>query len=257
MMQRTVTNLGLMEKEIVPPELIGVPPKDAMESLVRSVVRILLLLQAKPTTPRRHCLLGCWNPPVPAPRICDLAKRLGVQITRNGIRTAAVSILPPLRDFDPPMYVTVLNFPNPQNWLYLNSNWISISYDFCCTGCWSTWTCSLSRLCTKHQNKFKSLLYNFVLGAGGDSHMLCQETHNWRIHEHKLQTQEAVPWLYIHGAQIHIFVTCDECVFSIHQESVRNEMHGHDPFAKMTALGRRRCTCIFPTFSTEECHRYI
>ena len=122
MMQRTVTNLGLMEKEIVPPELIGVPPKDAMESLVRSVVRILLLLQAKPTTPRRHCLLGCWNPPVPAPRICDLAKRLGVQITRNGIRTAAVSILPPLRDFDPPMYVTVLNFPNPQNWLYLNSN---------------------------------------------------------------------------------------------------------------------------------------
>ena len=105
MVQRTLTNLGLLEKRIIPMELTGVPEMTLMKSVARSLVRILLLLQAKPTTPRRHCLLCCRNPPVPAPRVCGLAKRLGVQMTRDGIRTAAVSILPPLRDFDPPMYV--------------------------------------------------------------------------------------------------------------------------------------------------------
>jgi hypothetical protein len=105
MVQRTLTNLGLLAKRIRPVEMTGVPGPTVLESVARSLVRILLLLQTEPTTPRRHCLLCCRNPPVPAPRVCDLARRLGVRITRNGIRTAAVSILPPLRDFDPPMYV--------------------------------------------------------------------------------------------------------------------------------------------------------
>ena len=105
MVQRTLTNLGLLEKRIIPMELTGVPEMTLMKSVARSLVRILLLLQAKPTTPRRHCLLRCRNPPVPAPRVCGLAKRLGVQMTRDGIPTAAVSILPPLKNFDPPMYV--------------------------------------------------------------------------------------------------------------------------------------------------------
>ena len=108
MVQRTVTNLGFLAKGIRPMELAGVPETTVLESVARSLVRILLLLQAEPTTPRRHCLLCCRNPPVPAPRVCDLARRLGVRITRNGIRTAAVSILPPLRDFDPPMYVMTI-----------------------------------------------------------------------------------------------------------------------------------------------------
>lgn len=103
MMQRAVMNLGLMVQGIFPMEFTGVHPTTATESMARSLVRILLLLQTEPTTPRQHCLLGCWNPPVRAPSVCELAERLGVQVTRNGVRTAAVSILPPLRDFDPPM----------------------------------------------------------------------------------------------------------------------------------------------------------
>ena len=109
-----------------------VPHTTITHTLTSRLVRILLMLQTATTTSRLHCLC-CEDLPVPAPRVCDLSFKSIVSQISDGVCNAQVWILPPMREWDPPAYVTTTFQPLLHDPIHFHH--VSISCEFYCTGC--------------------------------------------------------------------------------------------------------------------------
>ena len=145
LISRTMVDMDLMANGMVSRGMAHVDAKIILEFLIDCIMRSLLVFQKEKRLSWYHCLL-CQNPPVHAPRICKQSFLLTVAIMPYGpygdavgdkSNGARVSILPPMRDFDPPTYVTLL-FNLAGITASRSSSFfrfISLSFEFCCSGC--------------------------------------------------------------------------------------------------------------------------
>ena len=138
LISRTMVDMDLMANGVVPRKMANVDAKIILDFLVDGIVRSLLVFQKETRFSWYHCLL-CQNQPVHAPRVCKQSFLLTVAIMPYGPygdaaagdksnHGARVSILPPMRDFDPPTYVTVYFSTLPE--LITASRSCSFSYSF-------------------------------------------------------------------------------------------------------------------------------
>jgi len=116
LISKTMVDMDLMANGIVSRRMAHVDAKIILDILIDCIVRSLLVFQKETRFSWYHCLL-CQNQPVHAPRVCKRSFLLTVAIMPYGpygdaggdrSNGARVSILPPMRDFDPPTYVTLL-----------------------------------------------------------------------------------------------------------------------------------------------------
>lgn len=116
LISRLMVDMDLMANGIVSRGMAHVDAKIILEILIDRIVRSLLVFQKETRLSWYHCLL-CQNQPVHAPRVCKRSFLLTVAIMPYGpygdavgdkSNGARVSILPPMRDFDPPTYVALL-----------------------------------------------------------------------------------------------------------------------------------------------------
>lgn len=167
----TMGDMELIADGMVPPWMADADAKIIPEILLDRIERSLLAFQ-KESRFSSHCLL-CQNPAVHAPRTCKQSFLLIVAIMRYGPYSDAVgahvSILPPMRDFDPPTYVTLLF--NLAGIVASRSH----SFSYSCSFQYPLSSLALyveielwlsSRLCQLHHDKFADLLYRIVTFSG-------------------------------------------------------------------------------------------
>lgn len=161
-MKQIINDMADVALGMVPKEMARVPAATIIYTLTDLLMDILLMLQTPTSTSRPHCLC-CEDPPVPAPRVCDGCFKSVVRHISDGVPNAEVSILPPLREFDPPAYVTLLF--NPCGSYSFMTLFISIVFQFLVNSIESDVKREhdkSSRLCRIHQEQFKSLMYRIV-----------------------------------------------------------------------------------------------
>ena len=106
MMKQIIYDMKAVASAMAPIGMDLVPADIIIDILQNRLMHILLMLQRPTTTSRPHCLC-CEDPLVPAPRICDLSFKSIVCQINDGVCNAQVWILPPMREWDPPAYVTL------------------------------------------------------------------------------------------------------------------------------------------------------
>lgn len=105
-MKQLLDDMAHVAHQMAPRGMVLEPAMTIVKTLADCLMRVLLMLQTARSTPRPRCLC-CQNPPLPNPRICDLSFKSVVWLIGDGVPIADVSILPPIREFDPPAYVTL------------------------------------------------------------------------------------------------------------------------------------------------------
>jgi hypothetical protein len=110
MVNHLMDDMAHVEKKFAPRGMEFVPAEIIIHTLADDIMRALLMLQTPRSTSRPHCLC-CGHPPMPIPRVCDLSFKSVVWLIGDGVPNVDVSILPPMREFDPPAYVTLLFNP--------------------------------------------------------------------------------------------------------------------------------------------------
>ena len=105
-MKQIIYDMIAVARAMSPMGMDLVPAMTIVHNLTNRLARILLMLQTATTTSRPRCLC-CPDLPVPAPRVCGLSFKSIVCQISDGVCNAEVCILPPMREWDPPAYVTL------------------------------------------------------------------------------------------------------------------------------------------------------